>query len=372
MALRSVPALENNGQDLLRLFPTEIRLMIFEELLVLQPETIFRGAYEFNQLSENEFEDEIPVPWEILQTCRQYHDEAAPILYGKNKFVFCTGAGGDPGMFWRYPISRRYMRYVTDLGIYLQSDEPQKQAAQRISHFVRALARHTTRLKHLVVLISSDRFYDSTCPWDILFCCNPVAKALDFLVGSEKVQYLKVRVHDGAMLFPNYAMALNQKFEQGSTADRSITFSQSCSCPPKTRCHHDPIEHCCLCGWSIENIGQKPIETIVPPEYIESCEQRMMDLQHDLFHKGLLPPRDDDDSEDEEDDENGGIYRTGHAATDDYEEKLPAFHSVILLPGQERKYRSPVKAPKVWFFRQTLLTEFFKVIADEEYLATTN
>lgn len=83
-------------QDKLGELPTEIRLMIFEELLVLWPSPVFRGAREFGKLRKEEYKkrSEKIIPAAILQTCRRYHDEAARIIYGKNFFIFCTGYRG--------------------------------------------------------------------------------------------------------------------------------------------------------------------------------------------------------------------------------------------------------------------------------------
>ncbi|KAJ4370768.1 hypothetical protein N0V83_005290 [Neocucurbitaria cava] len=323
LVIRQTAALSlHKPDDLLSYFPTEIRLMIFEELLIVWPKIVFRGARDFGPLAEQEFEEEITIPWQILATCKQYYWEAMPIMYSMNRFVFCTGQGGDPGKFWRFPIQIRYMPYITDLGIYLRADVPTKEAAKRIAHFIKALARHAVNLDHLVVMISSDSLYDHTCPWDIIFCDHPVATELVSLIEAATVQHLKIRLHDNACLFPSFAQFLHHTFyKDGVPADRTLAFSRSS----------------------------------------ESTMEHMMDMQHELFEMGILPPKDDDDLEDDDEETNPGPYGGGGPMEDDYEEHRKAFDSGMLLPGEVRRYRGEVIPPAVWFFEQTKITDFYEV-----------
>lgn len=95
----------------------------------------------------------------------------------------------------------------------------------------------------------------------------------------------------------------------------------------------DPVEPCILCGFPKGAKSTKPIEEVVYPAWVESGMERMMDLQDDLFHLGVLPPTDDDDDDDKDmesdHDDNylsvGGPYRI--PIDDDYEDTLPAFYS---------------------------------------------
>lgn len=84
---------EERERDLLRRLPAEIRVMIWEELLTVKPKTVFGGASDFGPLAKREVEAEGKVPWQILLTCRLYYNEAHPIMYTRNNFVFCTGKG---------------------------------------------------------------------------------------------------------------------------------------------------------------------------------------------------------------------------------------------------------------------------------------
>lgn len=232
VALRQIITVGAHTPDYLRRFPTEVRLIIFEELLIAS-KTVFRGAAAFGPLDKEEFDGEVPLHGQILATCRKYFEEAAPILYGKNAFVFCTGEAGQPGMFRRFPIRPRYMRYVSDLGIYFRADDPRKESSRRIAHFVKAVVRHATKLEYLTVLVSSDRFYEALCPFDILFADHPISKELLHIIESKTVKHLKIRLHDGACFFPHYAGFLAQTFmQEGNTEGRSITFTRSCTCPP--------------------------------------------------------------------------------------------------------------------------------------------
>ncbi|CAO2648733.1 Nn.00g096820.m01.CDS01 [Neocucurbitaria sp. VM-36] len=361
IAIRQTAALSLEEPDVLSYFPTEIRLMIFEELLVVWPKIVFRGAHDFGPLAEQEFEEEISIPWQILATCHKYYEEAVPIMYSKNRFVFCTGKGGEPGMFWRFPIHTRYMLYLTDLGIYLRADTPTKQAAKRVAHFVKALSRLAIHLEYLVVMISSDALYEQSCPWDIMFFDHPVAKALVQLVEAKTVKHLKLRLHDNACVFPGFAQFLNQAFyKEGVPTDRSIVFSRSCTCPPL--CPNHPTAYCLHCGWPVISKPFKPVDVLVDPVEVESDMERMMDMQHELFELGILPPKDyEDEEEGDEYEENAGPYGGGGPIEDDYEEQRKAFDSGLLLPGQVRRYRGEVLAPPVWFFEQRKITDFFGV-----------
>ncbi|KAF2242745.1 hypothetical protein BU26DRAFT_467158, partial [Trematosphaeria pertusa] len=298
--------------------------MIYEELLIVWPKTVFRGARQFGPLSPKEYNEDVILHWQILLTCRKYFEEGAPVMYGGNKLVFCTGKGGDPGQFWRFPINIRYMRYVTDLGIYLRADKPTSQASQRVAHFMKALARHGKKLNRLVVLLGSDRYYEAACPWDIPFFDHPVSQALVQLVKSQTVNHLKIRVHDGALLYNGFGSYLCQTFrENGSIAGRSLAFTFSCTCPP--HCPLYPQNDCFLCGWPLEFPDQAPVEFPSNPAGVEALVERTMELQDDLFQLGLLPPKDDDDEE--ADEEDAGPYTTGQPVEDTYEDNRLAFHS---------------------------------------------
>ncbi|KAF2786895.1 hypothetical protein K505DRAFT_216654, partial [Melanomma pulvis-pyrius CBS 109.77] len=290
--------------DVLNILPIEIRLMIFEDLLVVY-KTVFRGAEDFGQLDKNEFQEEVPIPWQILSTCRQYHDEAAPIMYGMNRLVFCTGPSGEPGYFYHFPISTRYLQFVTDMGIYFQADDPAKQAAKRVANFIKALIKYATKLENLVVLASSDRWYKlAECHWDILWCDHPVSKQLVCLIKSKIVTNLKLRFHDGAVLYQMFGRHLEQLFRTtGSTQGRSIVFTWSCACPINS--YPYPIGNpshgfCVNCSWPRQHHEQKPIEVVVYPMDIETDQERLMALQAVLFSFGLLPQKNDNEEEEEE------------------------------------------------------------------------
>jgi hypothetical protein len=275
------------GMNLLNFLPTEVRLMVFEELLVVYPKAVFRGAKHFGPLDKNEFNEGVSIPWQILQTCRKFHDEAAPILYGKNKLIFCTGSCGYSGWFLTIPVSIRYLELVTDIGIYFRADDPRKPAAKKVAKFIEAITQRTQKLDKLVVLVSSDRFYEAMCPWDILWCDHPVSKQLVHLIESEKVNHLKLRFHDGAGVYQEFGRFLAQHFWEtvGATEGRSLTFTRSCSCPSNP---DQPAPVCFNCGWPTEYKDQKPIEEACHPMLIEANQERLMDLQDDLLTLGLL------------------------------------------------------------------------------------
>ncbi|KAF2845099.1 hypothetical protein T440DRAFT_283785 [Plenodomus tracheiphilus IPT5] len=346
------------GDQFMR-FPAEVRIMIYEELLSVWPHPVFRGAFTFGPIDPHEFDGEMVISWQILATCRLYYEEAYPILYSKNHFIFCTGAKGNPGMFWRFPIATRYMPFITNLSIFYRADEPTKQASKRVGHFMLALARLAVNLEHLTVLISSDQRYEQACPWDIIFCDHPVAKAIVRLVENKTVKNLRIRLHDGARLFPGFACHLDQTFMGHMPVDRTLIFTMSCSCAP---IKGQPSQWCSFCQWPRHIWDLKPIEDRVHPVHAEAGQSRMMDMQADLFELGILPPKDDTDEEEKEE-ENVAVGGGGGGPPEDtYEEDLPAFTLGVRLPPRKKHpFRTEISAPAVWSFEQTKITNFYGV-----------
>lgn len=337
---------------------TELRLMIWVELLVVWPKKVFRGSRAFGVLDKEECDGDIQMPWQIIATCQKYYFEAVPIMYSLNRFAFCTGKAGSPGEFWRFPIKPRYMPLIQDLSIYLRADTPTKEAARRVGHFLRAINRHAINIKQLTVVISSDRHYDARCPWDIVFGDHPVFKALELIVETPTIQHLRIRFHDGALLFPQLALYLNQQFERANHYGRSLTFSQSCTCAVLSA---NPSEtECDVCGCPRADLATKPVELIVPPDWVESGMERMMDMQWDLFVLGILPPVDDDDDELEVD--------PNHVPFEDESEEIrKGFHAAQPEWGRVQRYRGLRWAPRVWRFRQSLITEYFRFVCGAFY-----
>lgn len=238
--------------------------MIFEELLVISPSVVFRGSLDFEPLDENEVDEEIQIPCQILSTCRTYYEEATPILYGKNKFAFYTGIAEEPGMFWEFPIAVRCMPYVTDLRIYFCVDSLYADSSIRVGHFLKALRLRATRLDQLAIIVASNCYYDTDCVWDVLLGNHPVCQEQPNIAKERLIKHLRLRPHDGALFTPQYACRLAQMFEQtGGRGDHSLTFTKSCSRPPGTRLFprttsHSPDE-CAVCGWPTDDIATKPI-----------------------------------------------------------------------------------------------------------------
>ncbi|KAH9860328.1 hypothetical protein J1614_011658 [Plenodomus biglobosus] len=346
--------------DQLQRFPAEIRLMIFEEVLSVWPQMVYRGAFDFGPLDPNEFDGEIQISWQILATCRLYYEEAHPILYGKNRIAFCTGAKGRPGSFWRFPIRPHFMKYVTDLSIFYRADEPGKPSAKRVSHFIKALARLAINLQQLTILISSDQRYERACPWDIIFCDHPVAKAIVHMIEKKTIKNMKLRLHDGARVFPGFARFLEQTFlKDGKPVDRTLSFTTSCSCAPYMDMPHI---FCFFCQWPRNIWELKPIEELVHPVTVEASQKRMMEMQDDLFELGILPPKDDNEDEVEVEDSAVGPYGGGPPMEDTYDEDRLAFTlGVRLPPRQPWPFISEVEAPAVWSFEQTKITDYYSV-----------
>ncbi|KAF2280815.1 uncharacterized protein EI97DRAFT_8902 [Westerdykella ornata] len=381
------PSTEAGGpSDVLGQLPTEIRLMIFEELLVVRPKPVFRGAREFGPLDKREFSEEVPIPWQVLLTCRQYFNEAMPILYGKNNFVFCTGASGKPGKFWRFPISRRSMPFLTNIGIYFRADGPRSEASRRVGHFLRALCRHALKLEHLTVMGYSDRFDEGNCRWDILSPAHPISEALINLVELKPMKHLTIRLHNANALFgPDLACFLAERFYQTDGWNtRTLAFTRSCTCPASAPSFYSL---CSLCANPLSE-DTNPIEEETEFVDVEAQLDEVIALQFDLIDMDMF--WDPDDIED-------GKVSDEYAAVD-YEEvpgRIPskdAYGDDMTVHGRWvfedweyneevyvddmydlsaylRHVRGEPRVPGALYLRQTKLEEFWPKVGYDEYLA---
>ncbi|OCK84145.1 hypothetical protein K432DRAFT_269301, partial [Lepidopterella palustris CBS 459.81] len=278
--------------DKLGKLPTEIRLMIFEELFINPSSPVFRGGAEFGKLRKEEYKEgsRIIIPAAILRTCRKYHDEAAPIMHSRTFVIFCTGHQGTPGWFDRFPISRTYMPWVTEIGVYFRVTQPDAETSIRVAHFIKSLTRRATNLRQLVICAASDRYYERICPFDVLWPCHPVIQALMSLISSKSVKHLKIRVHDDAAFSPGLASFLQRSFDRSEpTNDRSLTWTRSCSCPKGCPIHAK--EGCSICGRPRKSPRTEdwPIEDVLPnADWCEAGFERMMELENELTELGII------------------------------------------------------------------------------------
>lgn len=360
-------------EDRLSKLPTELRLMIFEEVLV-KPGSIFRGADEFGKFREKEYLEgsEVIIPAGILQTCRKYHDEAAQIMYGKNFFIFCTGYEGSSGYFDRFPISRTYMPWVREIGVFFRVTDPQAEASSKVAHFIRSISRRAVDLHQLVVCAASDRYYEHKCPFDVLWPSHPVVQALLETISRKTVQNLKIRVHDDAAFSPGLACVLQDMFvRNGPAKGQTLTFTRSCTCPKGCPIH--AREGCQICGRPRQGTNEedRPIEDVLPgPEWCEASFERMAELEDELLDLGILGAADQDEGGGEENDEgsDSGLYFPAFSSgfCYDREGNIHCHWPMEMLP----RYRGKMIAPKAWLLRQTMITTYFPVILYDEYLLT--
>lgn len=113
----ALSAVKLSKEHSLETFPTEVRLQIYRELLLVDDE-----EYEEIELDELEGLDLHPA---ILRGNRKIHDEAASVLYGENTFKH-TLAGFQHIKLWhsygcegKTTLSRRYSRLITKVFLYL-------------------------------------------------------------------------------------------------------------------------------------------------------------------------------------------------------------------------------------------------------------
>ncbi|KAF1965746.1 hypothetical protein BU23DRAFT_16821 [Bimuria novae-zelandiae CBS 107.79] len=281
-----------NGVDYLSTVPCEIRLQIFEHLLIIN-ENIYCGASSFGTLHANELSigsssdgsshAQVSITWGILLTCHLYYSEAMPVMYRNNKFVLCSGKYGSVGMFERFPIKTHYMDHLTRLGVFFCADDPQAQSSIRVARFLKALARHARNLKDLEILI------DSVEPWNMLFYNHPATEAIEDLVRARTVKQLLIRFHNSTVVYEPWADCLVQLFNNSNQpAGFSLSFALSCQCTFRyrnLRCERIQGQHVNYPnGFRIGAICYN-----VVPSAVQADQQLMMDVQYDLLEHGLFP-----------------------------------------------------------------------------------
>lgn len=346
--------------------------MIFEELLVIRPGPLFRGAGEFGKFRKEEYskESEVIIPAGILQTCRKYHDEAGQIMYGKNFFIFCTGHDGSSGYFNRFPISRTYMPWVREIGVFFRVTDPQAEASSKVAHFITSISQRAMDLHQLVVCAASDRYYEHTCPFDILWPDHPVVRALLATISRKTVQNLKIRVHDDAAFSPGSARALQDIFERNEpTKGQTLTFTRSCTYPEGCPIHAK--EGCQICGRPRQGTNEEPIEDVLPsPEWCEASFGRMAELEYEFLGPGIIGDVDQYEEDEDEGEERSNFdlcfsaFNSGFCY--DREGNVHYSWPIEMFPS----YRGEMVAPKVWLMKQTKITDHFLVIPYDEYLLT--
>ncbi|KAF2810340.1 uncharacterized protein BDZ99DRAFT_387665, partial [Mytilinidion resinicola] len=295
------------GEDQFGRLPVEIRLMIYKDLLIA-PIPIFRGVESFGRLRKAEYEpkSKMILSTGILSTCRRYYYEAVSILYSRNRMIFCTGFGGSSGWFERFPISRKYMPFLKDIGVYFRVTDADATASSRVGHFLRALGRRAPNLHHLVICAASDRYYEAVCPIDIMFYSpqHPVVSAILSIVARKNVQHLKLRVHDDAGYAPYVLERINSVFEKHHPKPgATLTFSRSCSSPEN--CSFHAQEGCQVCGKprANNNIEDWPVDdTALYYDWCEPDAERLMELVDVLEEQERRHNNDEDDDEDDDQD----------------------------------------------------------------------
>ncbi|KAF2499281.1 hypothetical protein BU16DRAFT_266113 [Lophium mytilinum] len=418
------------GEDHFGRLPVEIRLMIYKELLIA-PLPIFRGAEQFGKLRKAEYNPEMRVVLStgILSTCRRYYYEAVSILYTRNRMMFCTGYDGSSGWFARFPISRQYMPFLMDIGVYFRVTDADATASSRVGHFLKALGRRAPNLRHLLVCAASDRYYEAVCPRDIMFYGpqHPVVSAILSIIARKNVQHIKLRVHDDAAYAPYVPNRIKSVFENHNPKPgATLTFSRSCSSPDDCPIHAK--EGCQVCGKrrASDNIENWPIDDIaLSCDWCEPDRERLEELIDELEEKRCRHNDDEDDYED-----NDHCFNCNCLEQDSYdpEDRRDSFETVlygyvpqfgkvkwssnaftldnvehphcfncepVLCERQYRitdmlgylsikpkrcvwcgdnswelskgRYRGEITRPAVWRMRQSKITKFFKIIAYEEY-----
>jgi hypothetical protein len=387
--------------------------MVYKELLIA-PLAVFRGADDFGSLREAEYDpgSKAVLYPAILQTCHRYYNEAVGILYSENHINFCTGLGGVPQWFSRFPVSRRYMDFLTKVNVYFRVTEPEAEASNRVGQFLKALGRRASKLRNLVVCAASDRFYEHACLMDVLFIEHPVIQAIFDIIARKNVKHLKLRLHDDAAFAPNVASYIQHFFETHAPMSGStLTLSRSCSCPNRCRCPVHAKDGCQICGrpWTGDKSETWPIEkNIVSPEKCEASAERMLELTDEILASiGFDNDEPDNDTSDTESNADEGEGEDEDEDEDDIFHDRELHYSLAMSgvrPGQKpnlsrpaftstshgvdgrycpcrgeleedslpprSRYRGKLITPPAWFMRQARITEFFDVVTYDEYFKT--
>lgn len=348
--------------------------MIFKELLIIWPGPLFRGAGEFGKFRKEEYlkGSEVIIPAGILQTCKKYHDEAGQIMYGKNFFIFCTGYDGSSGYFDRFPISRTYMPWVREIGVFFRATDPQAEASSKVAHFIVSISQRAMDLHQLVICAASDRYYEHTCPFDVLWPDHPVVRALLATISRKTVRNLKIRVHDDAAFSPGLACVLQDIFERNEpTKGQTLTFTRSCTCPKGCPIHAK--EGCQICGRPRQETNEegRPIEDVLPgPEWCEASFERMAELKYELLELGIIGDADQYEEDEDEGEERSNFDLCFSAFNSGFCYDREGDVSYSWPMGMFPSYRGEMVAPKAWLMKQMKITDHFLVIPYDEYLLT--
>lgn len=177
--------------------------MIFENVLAAV-KRVFRGATEYAILDSREFKEEIETDKSILFTYKQYNIEAHPILYARNRFAFCTSDRYEgPGAFLLFPIEPKYLKFITDIKLYIVNTEPEDQTASRVSISLDAIRNRAqrlqngaTQLKHLSLVIADTGPETDEDVWTLLSHEHPITRSLLRIIKEETVAHLQIRFHE--------------------------------------------------------------------------------------------------------------------------------------------------------------------------------
>jgi hypothetical protein len=195
------------------------------------------------------------------------------------------------------------------------------------------------------------------------------------MVRAQAVQFLYLRVHDGAKFSHHWAHYMAQTFHQnGGYLNRGIYFLQSCSCPVVVPTFPPACFACPLCWCPLFMQEHKPVAFQSFPWQVEADEHMTMELQFELIELGLLAGLEDD----EELRENAEYT----PMAEEEEEVRKAFFSGWYVSlccsccgqltkcfrgadGRQRRWRGNIARPAVWKYRQTNITEYFKPTGEE-------
>ncbi|KAF1954000.1 hypothetical protein CC80DRAFT_494241 [Byssothecium circinans] len=261
------------------MLPGEIRNAIFEEVFISEA-TIHRGAEEFGPLAEQE-KAEIEgtkkvISWQLLCTCRQYYEEAFPLLYAKNSLALCTGKNGAPGKVGAFPLTPTPMSLIKNVRISFRLDNPDKPAAGSVAKFLDAIVEYSTIDVLRVTIASVAHHFDETNPWNILMMDHPVIGALERVMRSGAVRNLAIRLHDGAFLSPDFSRYLSQELLHG----HHLIFLRSCSCHT-----YDSARNCIVCGMSEDARSLEPIQRLILSHEADASPEMVDDCQYEILQR---------------------------------------------------------------------------------------
>jgi len=179
----------------------------------------------------------------ILGTCKQYHDEAAAILYGQHVFSkspasFAWVCREDKAIRSIFPFAKGYLPHLRRVEVWVQETHGKSRSSEGTATFLSGLARHGTHLVKLTVFFSenkADRKQRNEQPrhrWEgeevvvtgTMTLKHPVIKRLVNLLARNHVKNVEMFIEGEMMMGKGVLTTIHKAwFDSSPEQDRTFT-----------------------------------------------------------------------------------------------------------------------------------------------------